>query len=338
MEQTMNTTIDEIHKTFKISNIRSAIMGGTIMNQDISMGSPAGSGNSLDCIQYLNLFPELADLERSEGNAFEFMGLSTLWNVGFVSILDKLTTPDFFGGQASKYLKNRKIKTVDQLFSRRSESTVGTFFRTFKLNGADSPIIKPEYSTQTDFDEFKRYGLVIEQWIDTPPTIHYAVSVNGNNTTRDYLYLIGGDENTVIAKPNEIVNHLSDMYKKIKELFKNTPITKSSRDVLNSFENICASNNIWCEVGNISDQARGHILIEKAKLIKEYTRIIHATISIYSYLLHTKKHLQIDNIYKVSDGKLEEQVKIETLLDQYHEPYIFCRNMILFNNDFTRKL
>jgi hypothetical protein len=326
VEQKMNNPIETVQEVFGISSLREAIIGGTIMSVNPAVGSAINSSSTMDTKKYLCFYPELVELEKEAGNPYDFMGLSTIWNVGFVSQSEKLNTPDFFSGQSVKYLKNRKIKTVDQLFSRRSENATCAFFSCFKLLGADNTITPNNYSDiQSELDEFKRYGLICNNWINEPQTINYVVKVDGKKKTRDYLYLIGG-----ICNPDDILLYLTQTFQGIINFKQQKGIPRDISAICSELSDV---EKIWSEFNSskIIESVLNNPNVEYALKVRYLTRIIHATISLHSYFTHIKKHLELTSVYKVNNGKLEESVTIDTMLKKIEEPYEFCKNIVLYN-------
>lgn len=330
--------IKTVESVFGLNNIRTAIIGGTMIGIDSGIGTRSNTNTNisniaLDNLQYLNLFPELTELEHIQGNPFDYMGLSTIWNVGFTTINEKLTSPDFFAGNSSKYLKNRRIRTVDQLFSRRSESSISAFFGCFKLHGATNNIIVDllKANVSTDLDEFIRYGLICNHWVTNPQTIRYAAAVKGDTKTRDYLYLIGSDKEDFF-NPQKIMETIFTLYTENEKLSNPQKGRKISIEVKSFIESL---NRVWDEfnINNIPEQTReDNPNITIAFNNRILNRIQHGVFGFYNYLLHVHKHLKLPNIYEVSKNTLGKSVRIEDLIKEYEPIYTYCKNIHFYNN------
>ena len=66
-----DNTIKEVEKAFNITNIKTAIIGGTFISLDPGVGSPANLSSNgpnsvvtMDTQQHVNLYAELNELEK----------------------------------------------------------------------------------------------------------------------------------------------------------------------------------------------------------------------------------------------------------------------------------
>lgn len=327
----IDTPIKQVEKAFGISNLRSAMIGGMVAGFNLSSGSETTTSNG--CYEYLTLFPELAELEKESGNAFQNIGLSTIWNVGFAAAHEKISSPDYFSGNSIKYLKNRKLKTVDQIFSRRSENTVTTFFSCFKKNGMTTPIVDESWTKKmdwsSDMDELIRYGLICSYWIAAPQTIYYYASVDGQFKSQDYLYLIAGDD-PKFFKPQELLKHLLGILKLITELDKSENKKSVTQEVKKAFDALTAKDKIWStfKYNELDELTKNHQVTKAAVLTNYFNRACHSVFNFYNYLIHAKKHLNIQTITEVGTMG-ERKIKIEELIQNYSEVYNFCKNITL---------
>jgi hypothetical protein len=323
----MSDPIKKIEETFKINNLRTAIMGGTIISLDPASGTDSTNTPtaSISAKSYLNMFFELSELEKEQGNPFDHIGLSTIWNVGFTSQHERINTPDFFGGNSTKYLKNRKIKTLDQLFGRRSESSTSTFFGCFQMKGSKQTIIN-KCNSGSDEEEFKRYALICNNWTNKPQTIQYVASIKANDKSRDYLYLIGCDEPEFFI-PDDLMENIIQMQRENIALQKqNNPARSVSADIRDTCNNI---GKIWTEVSHktLPENIVKHPQVAMAFNNRLLARTVHGVINFYNYLLHAHKQLKILSLYEVNGDKLEKTVKIVQLLKEYETVYKYCMNV-----------
>jgi hypothetical protein len=337
MEQNMSDPHAKIiEDLFKINNIKTAILGGTFVGLDSGVGSLAytTSGVVMDAQQYLNLYAELSELEKDQGNPFDDVGLSTLWNTGFSTTNEKITTPDFFSGNSTKYLKNRRIRTADQLFSRRSESSLAALFGCFKLKGKNKII---DWSGGSiDIEEFTRYALICSRWVSHPQTIYYVTSVKGDAKSRDYLYLIGGDT-SFFFNPNDLMTVIFQTNKDImatkEQLEFTTRASQIPNDIKTLATNLTAADKIWASECMHTKPANvvTHPFIELACDIRLLNRITHSVFNFYNYLLHAHKHLKLVNMYETDEETLGKPVRIDYLLKEYEPIYKYCKNLYFYN-------
>jgi hypothetical protein len=332
MDQTMSKLNSQIiEELFKINNIRTAIIGGTFVGLDPAIGGVQLSNSvNMDSSQFLNLYAELSELEKEQGNPFDYVGLSTLWNTGFSTPHEKISTPDFFSGNSTKYLKNRKIRTADQLFSRRSESSIASLFGCFKFKGKNKII---DWSGGgVDNEEFIRYALICNRWISHPQTIHYVTSIKGDGKSRDYLYLIGGDS-SFFFEPKKLIDEIIKTNKTILLLQDQIASNPKSvpNDIRNLADNLSSDEKIWVaeNLDNKPKDVLNHQLIELSINIRKISRISHGVFSFYNYLIHAHKHLNLVNIYETDEETLGKPVRIVYLLKEYEPVYTHCKNLCL---------
>jgi len=328
-------SIKEVERVFNINNIKTAMIGGTMIGLDPSVGSSSNTTTTnsvipLDVPQYLNLYSELNELEKSQGNPFDSVGLSTIWNVGFTSTNEKISTPDFFSGNSCKYLKNRKLRTADQLFSRRSESSTAALFSCFKLKNSKKRIVECS-SMSPDMEEFLRYGLICNSWIKNPQTIHYVTSVRGSDKSRDYLYLIGSDSDEFFNPP-ELMECIFRIHKENETLEKNSENRKVPADIKNLVESLMNNDRIWveCKLDTIPEATLKHPYVGLALNLRLLARAMHGVFNFYNYLIHAHKQLNLTNVYETNEDTLGKPVKIEQLLKEYEPIYTYCKNLYFY--------
>lgn len=328
--------LKKIESVFKINSIRTTLLGGTVVSLDPAVGYPgngSNSGQTLDAKQYLNLFHELADIEKQQGNINECVGLSTIWNVGFTTTNKKLIAPEYFQENARKYLENRKLRTVDQLFSRRSGTSVPALFTCFKLNGSVNAVIDNQ-STNQDIDEFKRYGLICSRWLTHPQTIYYVMSIKSSDKDkqRDHLYIVAGDDKNFF-KPNKLMEDIFTIHNDNATYGRHLAKKPSAKNVISIAEKLTTPSGIWNEF-NFADSDGDEIKRDPAVLQalnqRKLIRTIQGVFNFYNYLIHTQKHLKLPEINEICDDGSWKSVKIVDLIKEWEPVYHYCKNLLLY--------
>jgi len=331
--------LKKVESAFKINSIRTTLLGGTIVSLDPAVGYPgtgSNSGQTMDPKQYLNLFHELADIEIQQGNFNECIGLSTLWNVGFTTSHRKVVAPEYFGENARLYLTNRKLATADQLFSRRSNTSVPALFSCFKFNGSTTSIIDNS-STNQDIEEFKRYGLICSRWLTHPQTIYYLMSIRSSDkdTKRDNLYIAASDDKNFF-KPKKLMEDIFALHAEnasyARQLAKAPAKPKNTSAVV---EKLVNPNAIWNEfhfADSDGDDVKRDPAVLQALNQRRLIRTMEGVFNFYNYLIHTQKHLHLPEINEICDDGTWKRVKILDLIKEWAPVYNYCKNLLLYES------
>jgi hypothetical protein len=336
-----------ISKLFGLKNAKTATIGATIIDTDLSAGYTI-KGNAMSAIRSptqvvscpkdaLNVYPSLESSEISSKNNGPVLTMAPLWVNGFIPYTRSLIDPRNASKETAAIMAKFGLVSTDMNFNSRSDEQLNTLFTFFKWYGGkddEDRIIPRETSDDISIGKNIRMGLVCTKWSIKPLPIRYIVKQRGNDKTRDYLYLIGGSDEMLMDNPSNISKQISEIFKSILSNIDSGKNTQVGPNVtirsITSNADLCDPNRVWWEVDDDMDGFVDHPYTKAYLSMKRLNRIIQGIIFIRNYFVYAKKHLNIENVidFNVSKNKNGEQISIDTVISKYEDIYNYVRNII----------
>jgi hypothetical protein len=305
--------MDVIAQLFGIKDSTTCLIGGTIIDTDLSSGydnncmRPPKNDSVLTPQLGIYLYPVIKELQEVYSQGSFSLSMMDTWINGFAVNNKGGPSPDNMCSQANEIMDNCSIMKTPQMIKSSEQDLLQTLFYFFKFYKGDDRILNLESFTDSNKDWLIDKGIVCKNWLENPAQIRYMVRREGKGSSPDYLYMIGGSKDLISDNPSDGIDVISRVYS---PWFK-----KEVKDLLStSFKEIWHVNN-----SNSNEYYRSS---------REFVRLLCGFICIRNYLYYAYHTLKIDTLVEFNGADIKK-VSTKKVLGLYEEVYQYCKTIAL---------
>lgn len=333
---------DYVNKCIGVNNIKTAVIGATIIDTDSSVGlnvsgnvmtQPRHDNQSIYCPNdALKVYPTVVNTEKEKSDTDTTSAMAAVWFNGFIPYCRGIADPENCCHATANIMSQFGVVSTDQVIKSRPDDWLNCLFSAFKWFGGDedSRIVPTELQIDTAIGKIVRKGLVHPQWIEKPISIRYLVrELADSESGRDYVYLVGGTDYLLKDDPRETCNIIGDKIRTAQSLINNGD-NEIPREIANNSE-INDPHRVWAEINlsKYSDDFKANSFVKGKILAREVNRAIQGIIMIRNYFVYARNHLKVEKVVDINFNKSEDPVKVpvDEVIERYNDAYRFVRNL-----------
>ncbi len=305
--------MDVLAKLFGIRDSSTCLIGGTIIDTDLSAGydpncmKPPKNNSILTPQLGIYLYSAVRELQEINKEGSFALSMMDTWINGFAVNSKGSPSPENMCSTANEIMDECSIMKTTQMVKSHEQDLLQTLFYFFRFYKGDERILNLDSFTDSNKERLIDRGMVCAKWLENPVQIRYMVRREGKNDFPDYLYLIGGNIDLISDNPSDGIDIIRQAF---------SPWIKQDVKKLQEI----SFKEIWHVDGsNPSALARS---------AKELTRLLSGFICIRNYLYYAYHVLKIDTLVEFNGADIKK-VQTKKVLGLYEEVYQYCKTIAL---------
>jgi hypothetical protein len=339
----MSKANDPVSKLFNIRDARIMVFGGTIIDVDDDAGWSEPMQRSSKTLEWtaksaLSIYPKIQSVQEEEKD--KNLGMSAVWNNGFVPVKKGLLEANNMAKRTSTFLNQSGFVTTDQIFKTRQPEKLNALFASMKWYSTDPKkkmhLIDPSLMQAEGKKNVIEMGMICEKWTKDPVSIRYVFrdepTDGGDPDRADYIYLIGGSRELLANDMRPICKEISQLYTAAQAAFDADSKKKQDGEAL-KLSNIQSKAGVWLAYDKAaSESALNDAQIKTITAMRNrrrLVRLIQGIVYIRNYLVYAQQ-LGMDTVldFEATASPICKAVKTADVQAKYEEAYQYCKNLI----------